>query len=115
MHYRKFLALACALALVALAPLAGAAAAAGGEIAGTVTDPKGAVVVGAQVSATDAAGKTATAATDNEGRFKLSGLAPGNYTVVVVSPGFVEARREQVAVEEGRAARADFQLQVALD
>jgi hypothetical protein len=114
MFQRKLPALACALALV-LIPLSGARAAAGGEITGTVTDPKGAVVVGAQVSATDAAGKTATVPTDNEGRFKLSGLAPGTYTVVVVSAGFAEARREQVAVEEGRAARVDFQLQVVLD
>ena len=114
MSHRKFPALACALALI-LIPLLGVTAAAGGEIAGTVTDPKGAVVVGAQVAATDAAGKTATATTDGEGRYKLANLAPGSYTLVVVSPGFAEARRERVAVEEGRTVRADFQLEVVLD
>ena len=110
MSRRKF----PALALV-LIPLFGVSAAAGGEIAGTVTDPKGAVVVIAQVAVIDAAGKIAAAATDGEGGYELAGLAPGSYRVVVVSAGFAEARREQVGVEDERAARLDFQLQVALD
>ena len=40
---------------------AAAASAAGGMITGTVTDPKGAVVVGATVTVTDAAGAQAHA------------------------------------------------------
>ncbi len=122
MFDRKFPALACALALLLTAsaaaprPTAAAAAAAGGEIAGTVTDPKGAVVVGAQVTAVETAtGKTAQGVTDGQGNFKLAGLPSGTYSVVVVAPGFAETRREGVRVEDGKAARADALLQVLLD
>ena len=114
MFFRKFPAAGCALALVLA--FASGARAAGGELAGTVTDPQGAVVVGAQVSATESAtGKTSTAVTDAQGNFKLPGLPAGSYAVVVVAPGFVEARREGLRIEDGRATRADFQLQIALD
>ncbi|MCA1614208.1 MAG: carboxypeptidase regulatory-like domain-containing protein [Acidobacteria bacterium] len=114
MFYRKSPALACAFALllVTFAPPRSAAAA-GGEIAGTITDPKGAVVVGAQVTAVEAAtGKTAQGLTDGQGNFKLAGLPAGTYTVVVAAPGFAGLRREGVRVEEGKTARADAQLTV---
>src|SRR2546423_1751387 len=110
----KFFLFALALALLspALTPVK---AAAGGAIAGTVTDPKGAVIVGATVTVTDAAGKQAHApvATDAQGRFRVEGLPAGTYTVVVNAPGFKQARREQVAVAEGKAAALDFSLEIA--
>src|SRR2546423_10742589 len=110
----KFFLFALALALLspALTPVK---AAAGGAIAGTVTDPKGAVIVGATVTVTDAAGKQAHApvATDAQGRFRVEGLPAGTYTVVVNAPGFKEARREQVSVAEGKAAALDFGLEIA--
>ena len=72
---RKFAALIFTLTL-ALVPFAKSSAAAGGTISGTVTDPKGAVVVGATVTVTDAAGQQAHAPvqTDAQGRYKVEGL-----------------------------------------
>ena len=95
-------------------PFAKSSAAAGGTVSGTVTDPKGAVVVGATVTVTDAAGKQAHApvATDAQGRYKIESLPAGTYTVVVSAAGFREARREQVSVSEGKAAALDFRLEV---
>jgi hypothetical protein len=100
-----------------LIPLAAArAAAAGGEVAGTVTDPKGAVVVGAAVSVVDAAtgAAVASATTDGQGNYKLPHVPAGTYAVVVKAQGFKEARQEQVKVEDGKRASADFKLEVAL-
>src|SRR2546423_8891295 len=110
----KFFPVAFVLALLS-SSFTSAGAAAGGAIAGTVTDPKGAVVVGATITVTDAAGKQAHApvATDAQGRYKIEGLPAGTYTVVVSAPGFKEARREQVSVAEGKAAALDFGLEIA--
>src|SRR5947209_20611968 len=101
----KFFPVAFALALLSLS-FTGARAAAGGTISGTVTDPKGAVVVGATVTVTDAAGQQAHApvATDAQGRYKIEGLPAGTYVVTVSSKGFKEARREQLSVLEGKTA-----------
>ncbi|HWW76398.1 MAG TPA: carboxypeptidase-like regulatory domain-containing protein, partial [Pyrinomonadaceae bacterium] len=108
-------ALALTLLLLPTA-FARAAAAAGGEVAGTVTDPKGAVVVGASVEVVDAAtgAAVATGATDGQGKYSLPNVPAGAYTVVVRAGGFKEARREQLKVEEGKRASADFKLEVAL-
>lgn len=112
----KFAPFALALVLL-LTPLASALASpAGGEVAGTVTDPKGAVVVGATVTVVDAStGATvATANTDGQGRYTLPNVPAGSYAVVVSAGGFREARREQVRVEDGARASADFKLEVGL-
>src|SRR6185295_17980975 len=61
---------------------------AGGRIEGKVTDPKGAVVVGATVTATDpVTGQTFTAISDQQGRYKIEGLPAGAYSVVVGATG----------------------------
>ena len=114
MFYRKFLP-AFALLAFALASLVPARAA-GGEISGTVTDPQGAVVVGAQVTATDAATqKSSTATTDSQGRYKISGLAAGTYVVAVTAQGFAETRQEDVRVEDGKTATANVQMRLPAD
>ncbi|HYY96819.1 MAG TPA: carboxypeptidase-like regulatory domain-containing protein, partial [Pyrinomonadaceae bacterium] len=96
---KKITALLFALTL-ALVPFAKSSAAAGGTIAGTVTDQKGAVVVGASVSVTDAAGQPAHAPvqTDAQGRYRVEGLPAGTYVVTVTFKGFKDARREQLTV-----------------
>jgi hypothetical protein len=109
----------CALILtLILTPLAAArgAAAAGGEVAGTVVDPKGAVVVGAAVEVVDAAtgAVVKSATTDGQGKYRVPDLPAGAYAVVVKAQGFREARREQLQVEEGKRASVDFKLEVAL-
>lgn len=109
----KFVSLLLALPLL-LAPLA-AASAAGGEISGTVTDPKGAVVVGAAVTVYPEAGgqPVATVRTDAQGQYKVPSVPPGTYTVGVVAEGFGPVMSERQTVAEGKAARLDFRLEVA--
>lgn len=113
MSYRQLFTTACALVLIIACVVVGVRGA-GGEIAGTVTDPRGAVVVGAQVIVTEAATqKSATATTDAQGRYKISGLGAGTYVVVVTAQGFAEARVENVRVEDGKTATASAQLRLA--
>src|SRR5262245_50741228 len=59
---------------------------ASGDIKGTVTDPSGAVVTGATVTATDAEkGLKRTAVTGGSGEFQVANLPPAAYDVSVAS------------------------------
>jgi uncharacterized protein YfaS (alpha-2-macroglobulin family) len=59
------------------------------EIAGTVTDPSGAVVPGASVEVRETTtNKILTAKSDASGQFTLSAVPGGNYTVQIVAQGF---------------------------
>ena len=84
-----------------------------GTITGTIKDPNGAVVVGAQVAIrNETTGETRQATTDNEGRFKVERLAPGRYQVSVTRSGFKVAEK-MVVVEGTRAAALEIKLEIA--
>jgi hypothetical protein len=71
-----------------------------GSIQGTVTDPAGAVVTGASVTATNS--ETAlqtTIVTTDAGFFVVPLLKPGVYTVTVTASGFKTLRQEHVIVD----------------
>src|SRR5713226_3368284 len=87
---------------------------AGGRIEGRVTDPKGAVVVGATVTVTDpVTNQNFTAVTDQQGHYKVEGLPTGAYSLVVSAPGFSDARRDEVKVDDGAVATVDVKLEIA--
>ncbi len=68
-----------------------------GTISGTVTDPQGAVIAGAGVTARNiATSESRTAVTDSEGRYRFPGLPIGNYEVTVQSKGFAKYVRTGV-------------------
>ena len=87
--------------LVVVVGLCGAPASAAAQetvnyasVSGRVTDPQGAVVAGAQVSARQTETNIArTAVTDVEGRFRFPYLRLGPYDIVVRSQGFSDATR----------------------
>src|SRR5215831_4336917 len=83
-----------------------------GDIVGTVTDPSGAVVPNAKVTATnDNTGAVHTTNSNGEGFYRFSFLQPGPYTVSVNATGFQSASRKiQVAV--GIAANGNISLPV---
>ena len=113
MKHQKYLALAALTALLILLPTT-VVRSAGGRIEGKVTDPKGAPIAGATVTAKDPAGiQTFTAASDNEGKFKLEGLPAGSYVVVITAKGFATGRAENVKVDEDSAASVNLRLDVA--
>jgi carboxypeptidase family protein len=74
-----------------------------GSISGTVLDPQGAVVSGAQVKATNlATGIALTTTSDNAGLFRFSLIPAGEYKVEVSAQGFKTAVQSNVAVAAGR-------------
>ena len=84
-----------------------------GSIIGDVTDPSGAVVAGAEVSATNTAtGVQLSAKTNNAGYFNLSNLIAGTYTVSLTAPGFKTLARENIVVDIGSVIRLDSKLEV---
>jgi len=90
------------VALIALALVAKALAQGGatGAITGTVQDPTGAVVAGADVHIVnqDTGAAARTLKTDANGSFTATLLPVGTYTVSVTSPGFQEANFPDIAV-----------------
>src|SRR6478672_9752162 len=74
-----------------------------GSISGTVTDPQGAVVSGAQVKATNTAtGTPLTTTTDASGAFRFSLIQTGDYKVEVSAPNFKTAVQNSILVAAGR-------------
>ena len=83
-----------------------------GDLAGTVTDPSGAVVSGATVTLKSVAtGATQTATTNSNGAYRFSLLPPGSYSVSVSAQGFSKADTT-VSVNVGQATIGDIAMQV---
>jgi len=83
-----------------------------GDIAGVLTDPSGAVVPNAKVTATsDATGQVHNAATNGEGAYRFPFLAPGAYTLATSVTGFEPATRK-VSVTVGETVNGSFTLAV---
>jgi hypothetical protein len=106
--------LALLVIIVSLSLFLAVAHGAGGRIEGKVSDPKGAAIVGANVTVIDTmTNRRFTSVTDNKGRFKVEGLPAGVFTVIVSAKGFNDGRRENVKVEEASATSIDLQLEIA--
>jgi len=85
-----------------------------GSILGTVTDPNGAVVSGAKVSAKNlATGLERSTTTDDSGNYTVAELPIGRYEVRVEQSGFVPSVVSNVAVEVASERRVDVKLAVA--
>lgn len=103
------LALSLAVALVFLPAAFGQSS----QVTGVVTDPSGAVVVGALVTLTEEGTHTALTSTTNEqGAYRFSALAEGQYTLAVQATGF-NASSTRVVVATGQiSAIQDVALSV---
>jgi len=84
-----------------------------GAIGGVVTDPSGAMVPGASITARHlGTGDTATATTDGNGRYLVGHLRPGTYSVEVSAKGFSGHKATSITVEVGRVTSVDAALGV---
>jgi len=84
-----------------------------GSIIGTVTDPQGNAVSGAQVTVTSVTKGTSEQTTTNEsGNFSAIHLIPDTYRVKIEAAGFKANDVANVLVQVDTAARVDAQLQV---
>ncbi|MBV8810163.1 MAG: TonB-dependent receptor [Acidobacteriaceae bacterium] len=89
MKYVGVAALLISLAALPSPAMCAQATGSGGTIRGTVTDPSGAVVAGADVTITNVVTDHKEAAkTDGEGAFRLANIPPNQYHLSVVLSGF---------------------------
>ncbi len=105
--------LVCLVALCICVPSALAQSASTGALAGTVTDPSGAVIAGASVTATSlATGQSRTATTDANGLYKFSLLPPGNYSVNFSAKGFKTIEVPSTTVNVTETVELDRSLEI---
>ena len=82
-------------------------------ISGTTTDPSGAVVPGAQVTAVQTSTGTSSQTQSNDnGFYLLPNLAPGTYTLRVERAGFQAYVREGMVLQVDQAATVNVSLKV---
>ena len=93
---------------VAMAQVAGTAA-----LTGTVTDPSGGTVVGAEVTATNlATGIKRSVRTDEVGKYLMAQLPPGDYRVELAATGFKTAVRTNLGLPIGVTSTLDVVLEL---
>src|SRR5580700_3216428 len=84
-----------------------------GTVAGSVTDPTGALVSGAAVTLTDTATNVARSTTTNEtGRYIYVDVNPGAYNLTVSKSGFETTKTENQEVKVGASLTVNLTLQV---
>ncbi|MGA9931527.1 MAG: carboxypeptidase-like regulatory domain-containing protein, partial [Terriglobales bacterium] len=105
--------LAAAAILCFMMPMTQAQTATTGQIVGVVTDPSGAIVVGAKVAVTSNAGVRRETKTGSNGRYTFPLLDPGAYHLEVNQSGFALLKLEGVVVQITETTVADAALRVA--
>jgi hypothetical protein len=92
---------------------AGAQSLTSGDIAGTVTDPTGAVVNSATVTLTNKeTGSVQSNKTNTQGLYRFPLLSPGDYSVSVSAPGF-QPVKQSATVAVGQATAVNIRLELS--
>jgi hypothetical protein len=85
-----------------------------GGIGGKVTDPQGAIIPNATVTATNVGtNQVTTVTTDEDGGFRLANLQPGTYSVKIAGAGFADFTQESVVVEVGQVTTLNVPLSIS--
>ncbi|MDR1990948.1 MAG: carboxypeptidase-like regulatory domain-containing protein, partial [Acidobacteriaceae bacterium] len=102
------------LFVCALVCLPGTASAQTSGIAGEVKDSSGAVLPGVTVEASSPAliEQSRSAVTDGAGRYTITNLRPGSYTVTFTLPGFSTVKRENIVLTSDFTAAVNADLKV---
>src|SRR5712691_12049385 len=117
-YWRNLAVLMQPLALLAFALAMRVPALAQGEttsaIVGSVTDPTGAAIPAATVTATNIEnGLKRSVKTDDSGRFSFPQLKPGTYSVKAEADRFEAQQNNTVSAELGQKQTVDFKLNIA--
>lgn len=101
------------LALLLAIPLAAVAQITTATIVGTVTDPSGAILPGAQVTARNSdTGLTRTVTSGEEGTYRIEFLPVGNYVLEVTANGLKKTTRSGIVLQVNDSVRVDVALAV---
>jgi len=92
------------------AAMAQQAPAAGATVHGMVVDPDDALIPGATVTLTSAAGKAQTTTSKSDGTYSFRGLAAGSYTLTVTAPGFASYAKPGIAVAANASVSSDVTM-----
>lgn len=113
---RKFVFSVLILTILSVALLCSAAAQNGlGSLKGQVTDPSGAVLVSATVTAKSSTGQTFSTATTRQGSYEIKGLQPGKYTVTAAAKGFDVYVLTDVDVPASQEQMLDITMGIAVE
>ena len=97
---------------LAMTAIVSAQTATTGQIAGTVTDPSGAVISGATLKLDSQTGIHRESATGESGSFVLSLLPPGHYSLQVAAPGFQSGTAKDIEVKITESVTVNVPLQI---
>src|SRR5437868_12703159 len=87
-----------------------------GSISGVVTDPTGAVVQGATITATNqGSNATRAVATNSSGFYSVTNLVPGSYTVSVEKAGFRPVKFANTPLSVAQALSLDAKLSLGAE
>lgn len=104
--------IAC-LTLLAVSSWSALAQESRGWILGRITDPSGAAIAGAKVTAANLATNSRVPGVSNsEGNYEIPYLLPGLYRVTAEAQGFSRSIRENIEIRTADRLALDFQLQV---
>jgi hypothetical protein len=107
----KFVRLFCLLILVLhFPPAIWAQTERGAVLTGTVADQSGAVIAGATVTVTNAAGVKKTTVSDDKGIYAFRGLEPGVYNLSVAAAAFKAYQADAINVAAGEPLTIDVSL-----
>jgi len=100
-----------ALSLTIFGPVFLAAQTITSSVTGTITDPVGAVVAGAQITVTNVETNVETTARSNEtGVYSIRFLQVGRYVLTVEASGFAQQKSNPFTLEAGQIAKLDSRL-----
>jgi len=105
----------CSVSLIILIAVALVAAQQSrGSLRGVITDELGAVIVGANVTLTDATGAQKKTTTNGDGVYTFAGLAPGKYSLQAIAPNFAPTENKEVDITNARQT-VDLTLRVTIE
>lgn len=84
-----------------------------GSLRGRITDPVGAIVQLARVTATDEnTGVSRTTITTTQGEYTFASLTPATYTIVAEAPGFKRMERRGIVVSTQSSVTVDLAMEL---
>lgn len=102
-----------ALLLMSMLTLTALGQATTGGLSGTVNDPSGAIVAGANVTLKNGAtGSERRTTTGDQGGFAFNSLEPGTYSITVEGAGFKKALAPTVQVEVSKTTQVSITMEI---